>query len=62
MRGRGSTLTRHSEAICVDLRARDKKKVFVAMNHVQGMVFVSEKLSHHWQALDDFEGAEYQRR
>lgn len=29
---------------------------------IKGHVFVSEKLSHHWQALDDFEGAECQRR
>ncbi|MFP3342913.1 gamma-glutamylcyclotransferase [Halomonas sp. SIMBA_159] len=28
---------------------------------IKGHVFVSENLPEHWQALDDFEGAEYQR-
>lgn len=28
---------------------------------IEGHVFISENLSLHWQALDDFEGAEYRR-
>lgn len=28
---------------------------------VQGYVFLSESLSQHWDALDEFEGEEYQR-
>lgn len=32
-----------------------------AGDDIEGHVFVSENLSKHWQALDDFEGAEYQR-
>jgi len=30
-------------------------------NRVQGFLFTSENLLNHWQVLDDFEGAEYER-
>ena len=30
-------------------------------NRVQGFLFTSENLHKHWQVLDDFEGAEYER-
>jgi AIG2-like family. len=28
---------------------------------IEGYVFISENLAAHWAALDEFEGAEYQR-
>ncbi|MBS0970711.1 gamma-glutamylcyclotransferase [Chimaeribacter arupi] len=30
-------------------------------NRVNGFLFSSENLSHHWQTLDEFEGHEYER-
>jgi len=33
-----------------------------AGDDIEGHVFVSENLSQHWTALDDFEGAEYKRQ
>ena len=30
-------------------------------NDIQGYVFTSQNLSHHWDALDTFEGEEYER-
>ena len=33
-----------------------------AGDDIEGHVFVSENLSQHWTALDDFEGEEYQRQ
>lgn len=30
-------------------------------NRVQGFLFTSENLHHHWHLLDEFEGSEYER-
>ena len=30
-------------------------------DEIAGFIFSSENLEHHWGALDDFEGAEYER-
>ena len=31
-------------------------------NRVQGFIFTSVNLPNHWDVLDEFEGAEYERR
>lgn len=32
-----------------------------AKDDIEGHLFISDNLPHHWQVLDDFKGEEYQR-